>query len=380
MKRKACLAIASAALAFALGGCSVEGWNGGTTVGDSGGEQRTAWESEFSRGKESLSSGYFGLALERFKAALSLNPESARVMNALAVTYDRLGRHDLAQLYYDRALAIDPNSATTLNNLGYSMLTRERYEEALIYFEQALKQRQVAAERRMTSANRQLALDRLRTVRQREEREIVIKASLAGAADAGRDGCQAYKTSAIGRSGARVFTLVTDPAARSAVQSGLAADCEYSWGPRVAMINTAVEAMPPVVAAPVTAVERTPSTLAEKPKSSAAPAADQTLRVEVSNGAGRNKLAARMRSYLEAKGLTVSYLTNAASFDNQSTAIFYKPGMRAEAEQFARQLPVSAELIEMDKYYAHIRVRLGRDMLDFDNNTLYVASRGAPDA
>jgi hypothetical protein len=260
------------------------------------------------------------------------------------------------------------------------MLTRERYEEALIYFEQALKQRQVAAERRMTSANRQLALDRLRTVRQREEREIVIKASLAGAADAGRDGCQAYKTSAIGRSGARVFTLVTDPAARSAVQSGLAADCEYSWGPRVAMINTAVEAMPPVVAAPVTAVERTPSTLAEKPKSSAAPAADQTLRVEVSNGAGRNKLAARMRSYLEAKGLTVSYLTNAASFDNQSTAIFYKPGMRAEAEQFARQLPVSAELIEMDKYYAHIRVRLGRDMLDFDNNTLYVASRGAPDA
>jgi hypothetical protein len=54
--------------------------------------------------------------------------------------------------------------------------------------------------------------------------------------------------------------------------------------------------------------------------------------------------------------------------------------MRAEAEQFARQLPVSVELIEMGTYYAHIRVRLGRDMLDFDNNTLYVASKGAPDA
>jgi hypothetical protein len=34
----------------------------------------------------------------------------------------------------------------------------------------------------------------------------------------------------------------------------------------------------------------------------------------------------------------------------------------------------------MDKYYAHIRVRLGGDILNFDNNTLQVASRGAPDA
>jgi hypothetical protein len=147
------------------------------------------------------------------------------------------------------------------------------------------------------------------------------------------------------------------------------------------MINTAIGAMPPVVTAPVTPVERTPFKLAEKQKSNAAPAATaETLRVEVSNGAGRNKLAARMRNYLESKGLAVSYLTNAASFDNQRTAIFYKPGMRPEAEQFAKQLPVSVELIEMGKYYAHIRVRLGRDMLDFDNNTLYLASRGAPDA
>jgi Tfp pilus assembly protein PilF len=361
------MAVAFAATVVTLGGCSVEGWNGGSTVGDSGGEQRTAWEGEFNRGKESLSSGYFGLALERFKAALSLNPESARVMNALAVTYDRLGRHDLAQLYYDRALVIDPNSATTLNNLGYSMLTRERYEEALIYFEQALKQRQVAAEQRMTSANRQLALDRLRIARQRDAQETVMKASLARTADVGEDRCQANKASAIGRSGARVFTLVTDPAARSAAEAHLAAGCEYNWGPRVAMINTAIVAMPPVVAAPVTAVERTPFKVAEKQKSNAAPAAAaETLRVEVSNGAGRNKLAARMRSYLESKGLPVSYLTNAASFDNHRTAIFYKPGMRAEAERFAKQLPVSAELVEMDKYYAHIRVRLGGDILNFD--------------
>jgi hypothetical protein len=62
MKRKACLAGVSVALIFALGGCSVEGWNVGATVGDSGGEQRTAWEGEFNRGKESLSSGYVGLA------------------------------------------------------------------------------------------------------------------------------------------------------------------------------------------------------------------------------------------------------------------------------------------------------------------------------
>ena len=102
------------------------------------------------------------------------------------------------------------------------------------------------------------------------------------------------------------------------------------------------------------------------------------LIVEVSNGAGRNKLAARMRSYLESKGKSVSYLTNAASFDNQKTVIFYKWDRRAEAEAFAKLLPVPVEFIRINEAFADIRIRLGADILEFDNNVLYAGTMGVP--
>ena len=101
-----------------------------------------------------------------------------------------------------------------------------------------------------------------------------------------------------------------------------------------------------------------------------------SLKVEISNGAGRNKLAARMRTYLEAKGLPVSFLTNAARFDNAQTTIFYKAGERASAEKFAAQLPVAVKFVQTDEYYADIRIRLGADILKFDTSALYAAAYG----
>jgi hypothetical protein len=107
---------------------------------------------------------------------------------------------------------------------------------------------------------------------------------------------------------------------------------------------------------------------------------DETPKVEISNGAGRNKLAARMRQFLEGKGLPVSFLTNAASFDNDRTTIFYKPGQRAVAERFAGQLPIAVELVQSNANYADIRIRLGADILDFDKRVLYAAKMGEPNA
>ena len=411
MKRKIGLVLIATVSALAVGGCSLEGLQTGTTVGEvEVGNGRTS-DSEFRRGVESLASGYFGLALQRFRAALDMNPQSARVMNALAVTYDRVGRHDLAQLYYDRALAIEPSSAATLNNLGYSLLTQDRYEEALIYFEQALKQRQEPADRRMTTANRQMALDSLRVARQEQERRGIVKAALKAPAAPGQADCRKQASSAVGRISDRVFMLITAPrqadslpfyASRGTGVSGADSryfdrDCQGGERKYVAVLTTvpakkhgvavgsggsatavetkqAAEAPAPQISAEN---EAQPAQAATKTAFGAAPDMhSQTQRIEVSNGAGRNKLAARMRAYLESKGFKVSYLTNAASFDNRRTTIFYKNGMRAAAERYAKQLPIPVDLVQVDYSFADIRIRLGSDILEFDRKTLYAATTG----
>ena len=55
----------------------------------------------------------------------------------MGATYDRLGRYDAAERYYNQALALQPGSAQTLNNLGYSYLLQGRYDLAAVYLRNA---------------------------------------------------------------------------------------------------------------------------------------------------------------------------------------------------------------------------------------------------
>jgi len=126
----------------------------------------------------------------------------------------------------------------------------------------------------------------------------------------------------------------------------------------------------------VAATRNPVGTPAGKPRSAAASTSAAGMIVEVSNGAGRNKLAARMRAYLESKGLPVAFLTNAESFRNRHTTIFYKRGNRSAAESFAQHLPIAVQFVEVSGYFADIRIRLGTDILKFDSNTLYAAKVG----
>jgi tetratricopeptide (TPR) repeat protein len=374
----------------------------------------------YQKGKEHLAAGYLGLALEKFKAALSQDPSSTAVLNALAVTYGRLGRHDLAELYYDRALAIDPTFSVALNNVGYSMVTRGRNEEALIYFEQALKHEELESSRRLILANRQKAMDNLRLAREKKSVAVMEKASLPveAAAAPSEDGCALSSGRAIDRSSARVYSLNTSGSARVSASDRPTIDCNKPVRARVAIVSTqsgggatatvstaralasaepaatseamaaskAPAAKEPVVAeavAPNPSDEKTASADASKQidatetvvaVSEAAVTPD--LKVEISNGAGRNKLAARLRTYLESKGMPVSFLTNAARFDYSQTTIFYKSGARAAAEKFAAQLPVTVKFVESGAYYADVRIRLGADILTFDKSVLYAAAYG----
>jgi len=89
-------------------------------------EARHAAVSTYDIGKVHFNSKRYGLAIDSFQKELRHNPKSLRALNAVAATYDMLGRTDLADRYYEEALAVDPDSAQTLNNFGYSYLMRGR--------------------------------------------------------------------------------------------------------------------------------------------------------------------------------------------------------------------------------------------------------------
>ncbi len=48
--------------------------------------------------------------------------ETARVLNAFAVVYDKMGRFDLSARYYSRARDLDPDSTIVARNQAYSRI------------------------------------------------------------------------------------------------------------------------------------------------------------------------------------------------------------------------------------------------------------------
>lgn len=71
----------------------------------------------------------YGLALERLQLARERSPQDVRVLNALAVTYDKLGRFDLSGRFYAEAAVIAPDSPVVTANLAYSHLMQRKYDE-----------------------------------------------------------------------------------------------------------------------------------------------------------------------------------------------------------------------------------------------------------
>lgn len=71
----------------------------------------------------------YGLALERLQLARERSPQDVRVLNALGVIYDKLGRFDLSARFYAEASAAAPDSPVVTANLAYSNLMQRNYHE-----------------------------------------------------------------------------------------------------------------------------------------------------------------------------------------------------------------------------------------------------------
>lgn len=86
-----------------------------------------------------LNQGLMDKAIQYFRKASAMDPQSATFHFALGNALARSGQIDETVFQYQRALAIDPNYAEADNNLAYVLLQEGRANDAIKYFQEALK-------------------------------------------------------------------------------------------------------------------------------------------------------------------------------------------------------------------------------------------------
>jgi len=103
------------------------------------------------------------------------------------------------------------------------------------------------------------------------------------------------------------------------------------------------------------------------------PDSDESPVIEVSNGTGRPQMALRVGQFLDSEGLSAKRLTNAEHFSHQETVIFYRGEWLQKARELAVHLPVEVRLEAAPNQTSDIRIRLGGDLLNFDQGLFYAS-------
>ncbi len=78
----------------------------------------------YRKGTEHFARGEYGLAERYFREATEKAPKDAASWIALAASYDRLSRFDLADRAYQTAIKLSGETLEILNNQGYSYILR----------------------------------------------------------------------------------------------------------------------------------------------------------------------------------------------------------------------------------------------------------------
>jgi tetratricopeptide (TPR) repeat protein len=296
-------------------------------------------------------------------------------LNAVGATYDRLGRFDLAGNYFQRALSIEPKSVQTLNNIGFSYMLQGRLDDAAEYLKRAYARNQGDE---VITAN----LGALGKLEEADQERVVAKAKAPS---------NFLPLARIERVTEKIQALILSVDSVPEVEEKafpLKGMKKFLGRSRVVVASWTADGKP--VPGRAKALSRTVikrgfvhvvkvnaglyrAALGAGRIDGAGMAAGRIdgaglkgLRIEVTNGAGRNKMAARMRSYMDTRGVRVRWLTNAERFDKKKSVIFHRKGFRKEAEALANVLPISIDIVATKGQRADIRLRLGADLLEFD--------------
>ena len=85
----------------------------------------------------SLRNKNYGLAIEKFKLVLELDPDKAKIYEAIAYSYFQKEQYDLAIEFYEKSIKISNNPDYYLN-LGTSYAAKGNFKKAITYLKKSL--------------------------------------------------------------------------------------------------------------------------------------------------------------------------------------------------------------------------------------------------
>ena len=277
-------------------------------------------------------------AIIEFEKTIAIDPENAKALNAMGVSYDNLKQYGRATDCYQAALRLDPESANIYyNNIGQSLLLEGKYIPAIEAFKKAAAYDEDFPDARIhnnlgrayaMAGQYDLALVEFEKVNGSASAEAILDRVLL--ADGQSPGSGAVAITA--GDGAKDFTARVS---RFLQERHEAAHAGSQTVPSV------IEPQKP-----------SPQELAAE------------ICVEVSNGNGAEFTARNMRDALIQKGFRVTRVTNGINV--QRTYIYYEKGHAEEAKVLAGQMPVVAKLKEvagLEVPDIKIKILLGRDMI-----------------
>ena len=271
--------------------------------------------------------GQLRLAAEHYARTLAADDSHVGAHNGLGVIRAQEGRTEEALALFARSRELSPKSAHVHNNLGYTLLQADRLVEARL----ALK---LAMELDPSSLQ---TLQNLRLLSEAERRAQAV------AADAVREqpvvNASGEAAGALVVVAPQIYELrapTSLPAVTAGVTTGVVASTAAAISPAITPSVTPSPAQTP--APSVTTATPATATLASTTEL-------RSLRLEVTNGAGVERLARRTATQLAKSGVRVSRLTNQMPYRQVRTQIRYVAGQEAALHALVQHLPVSVERV-----------------------------------
>jgi tetratricopeptide (TPR) repeat protein len=143
MVKKACAILVIGMLA--LSGCAARRVGSSSASG--------SFDTHFKEGVSYLGQGDYGRAAEQLRAAVAINPGSAKAHNYLGLCYFQRKDYDAAEAEFEKAVALDQSFASAYNNLAGAHSIKLQFAEAKEMYKKAL-----ALSPDMVSANYSLGM------------------------------------------------------------------------------------------------------------------------------------------------------------------------------------------------------------------------------
>jgi len=121
--------IAIAGLLAATGGCMT---SAGSMALPEGTRFTVGSTASLATADRLLADGNYGLAIEMYRRILAATPDNADAVEGLALSYDRLRRYDLSDVYFQKALALAPRNDAFYRAYGVSLTAQGRQDEAAL--------------------------------------------------------------------------------------------------------------------------------------------------------------------------------------------------------------------------------------------------------